>query len=536
MVPRRKRPDARGRLVRPVCRELDGGLRVRFSGSDGALWITAFGSDKVYRFTGYNFPSRLVPVVLDVQGAGGSHYTTELTLSHRNTKGGARIGLRFVPSNGVGAGVAAVTLGLFAPSANLPEYVKLSSLIVIPDAIAFLRSQGVYIPPGAVGTLQATFQGPNANEFYAAARTTTPGQGGSFGLSYAPLPSTGGTLHVVGLQENASQRSNLALINAGGTPIRLHVELRDASGKPLDAGRDVDLGPFGWIQLNRVLSGLAATGRAIVTRVQGTSTFSAYGVLNDNGTSDGSFIPQVDPASTQGADRLVPVVLDVAGLAANRYRTELTFSNLSGAPLALNALYTGALGTGSGTLSVPLAPGAQTILPDAIAALRNAGVLISGGNVAGALLVTSSSGRASDFAVVARTFTASSDGNGTFGVAYPGFPSNELASSTAYVHGLQQNQRTRSNVAVINRGNTGDSITLRLTFLDDHGLAVGMPQELVLAPGEWRQLNQPLSGLNVSLGSVRIERVSGNSLFLAYAVLNDAATSDGSFLPMASVQ
>ena len=36
-----------------------------------------------------------------------------------------------------------------------------------------------------------------------------------------------------------------------------------------------------------------------------------------------------------------------------------------------------------------------------------------------------------------------------------------------------------------------------------------------------------------SAGSAKIERVTGTSRFVAYGVLNDAATSDGSYLPMA---
>ena len=34
-------------------------------------------------------------------------------------------------------------------------------------------------------------------------------------------------------------------------------------------------------------------------------------------------------------------------------------------------------------------------------------------------------------------------------------------------------------------------------------------------------------------GSAKVERVTGTSRFVAYGVLNDAATSDGSYLPMA---
>jgi hypothetical protein len=111
------------------------------------------------------------------------------------------------------------------------------------------------------------------------------------------------TITVFGLQQNAAQRSNLALVNTGGGPITLHTVLLGPAGQTLNT-LDTGLGPYGWTQLNTPLAGTPATsGVAIVTRTSGTSTFSAYGVLNDAVTSDGSFIPPLaaDPSSARPA-------------------------------------------------------------------------------------------------------------------------------------------------------------------------------------------------------------------------------------------
>jgi hypothetical protein len=55
---------------------------------------------------------------------------------------------------------------------------------------------------------------------------------------------------------------------------------------------------------------------------------------------------------------------------------------------------------------------------------------------------------------------------------------------------------------------------------------------VTLAPGQWTQFNQPLAALEATSGFALIQKTSGNSTFVAYGVLNDAVTSDGSYIPM----
>ena len=55
---------------------------------------------------------------------------------------------------------------------------------------------------------------------------------------------------------------------------------------------------------------------------------------------------------------------------------------------------------------------------------------------------------------------------------------------------------------------------------------------MTLAPGQWTQFNQPLAAFGAASGYARIEKTSGNTAFVAYGILNDAVTSDGSYIPM----
>ncbi|MEO6324846.1 MAG: hypothetical protein ABIT01_03510 [Thermoanaerobaculia bacterium] len=100
------------------------------------------------------------------------------------------------------------------------------------------------------------------------------------------------------------------------------------------------------------------------------------------------------------------------------------------------------------------------------------------------------------------------------------------------MYGLRQDTAIRSNLAVISRGDAGDSIQLRITYFGSSGAQLGAPVETTLAPGEFRQFNTPLAPLGAAAGYARVERISGASRFVTYGVLNDAATSDGSYIGM----
>ena len=471
-------------------------------------------------------PEQLLPVVLDTPGAGGTHYTTELTLGSKAAVPVTAL-LQYTASAGAGSGYARVTL---APGEQR----------IIPDAIGFLRASALAIPndgSAQIGTLRVLFQGASSpSDVFVGGRTSTPGAGGTFGLFYAASPTSTTTATIFGLQQNAAQRSNLALVNAGPDPITLRVALQGPNGEALvgPGGSDACRAAAGSSSTSRCFR-QAASGRAVVTRVSDTGPFTAYGVLNDAVTSDGSFVPPQVPGDATGADRLIPIVLAAAG-----YRSELTLTNLTSQPLALTLAYTGSpqlSAAGSGSAPFTLQPGEQLIRADAMAFLRNLGLPIpSTGSVGGSLLVKAPNRNdipASSLAAGARTFT-NAVGGGTFGLFYPGLTLGESATASAYVNGLQQNGAQRSNLAVVNRGDAGDTIVLRVTYFGPDGAALASPGT---RPRSRRGVVpvQPATRLarrGASSGFAKVERISGSSRWVAYGVLNDQHNSDGSYIPM----
>lgn len=235
---------------------------------------------------------------------------------------------------------------------------------------------------------------------------------------------------------------------------------------------------------------------------------------------------------SSGPELLLPVVLDVFGAGGSHYTTELTFVSRATAPVTVSLLYTASVGGGSGTVTLPLAPGEIRVVADAIAFLRAQGLTIPADASAkvGSLKATFA-GAPSASVVFLGGRTTTPGAGGTFGLFYPALSLEQSADGPIFIYGLRQDAATRSNLAVVNRGEAGP-VTLRITYVGNLGATLGAPVDVTLAPGEWRQLDRPLEAFGVPVGYAKVERVSGTSRFLAYGVLNDAATSDGSYVGM----
>src|SRR5262249_54719204 len=146
---------------------------------------------------------------------------------------------------------------------------------------------------------------------------------------------------VYGLRQNATDRSNLAVQHAGrsadgGIVLRLTVlSGDDSTSKTLP---DVALAPGGFSQISGILAsnGLSiANGYVRVERVSGTAPYFAYGVINDQVNSDGSFVLPVPEGSLAGVLGLtIPVLVE-----AGAFTSELTAANRSAVTKTLRLLY-----------------------------------------------------------------------------------------------------------------------------------------------------------------------------------------------------
>jgi hypothetical protein len=482
--------------------------------------------------------SKLVPIVLDVAGLGNARYTTELTLANRGTTA-TTAQLTYTPATSLGAtGAGAVSVSL-SPGIQL----------VIPDAIAYLRGRNLAIPVGSNqgGTLRVDFSGlSSVDAASVSARTTTPSGSGRAGLSYPGVDlqsAQTGTSYLYGLRSTSSDRTNLALVNAGSSgAITLHVTLYSGvagDGRTHVLTPDTTLEAGQWIQIGKVLDVAGFTnGYAKIEIVSGTGPYIVYAVVNDNSTNDGSYLAG-ESASPPTEARLLPVIVESA-----TFQSELVLTN------PLNASQTAILtyvesaspgGGSGGTVNLNFQPGEQKIVPAAIDFLRQQGIAIGpkgSATFAGALSVTFKNGSSVSTGFVGARTAAPLNGTGPgeYGLFYSGIGPSFAATSEAWVYGLSQDGANRSNLAVANLGDVGGPITFKVDVYDGNtGHLAGSTSPATLAHGGWTQLNAVLQSFGVANGYAHVVKLSGADRFAAYGVVNDGGapglgTSDGSYV------
>ena len=110
-----------------------------------------------------------------------------------------------------------------------------------------------------------------------------------------------------------------------------------------------------------------------VERVSGTAPYYAYGVINDQVNSDGSFIPPVLESALAGKTRMtLPAVVETTA-----FSTELVVTNWGSAKKSLKCHYVAdAIQTAdhAASFSIELNPHQQLILPDFVQWLRDSQV------------------------------------------------------------------------------------------------------------------------------------------------------------------
>jgi len=480
-------------------------------------------------------PALFVPIIISSSGIGGSFYTSELTLTNRGTQT-ATVELSYVEAFVGGSGTVTTTLAA-------------GQQRIVPDAIAYLVSLGMPIPAtgNRGGTLRVRFIGLSSpSDGAVTVRTATAVASGRAGLAYPGVSTQAaltGTSFVPGLRQNATDRSNLAMQHAGTSaqgPITLRLTVFSGNpGSPSQATLpEVTLNAGEFSQLTLILAGLNLNnGFVKIDRISGTAPYYAYGVINDSSNSDGSFIPAIpENAMTGRSGMSLPVIVEGA------FTSELVVTNWSTQQKVVRFTYveSGQRSTTS-TFSISLNPSQQSLIPNLFQYLRSLntpGIGPRGLTYVGALFATVDGGDAGGIFVGARTSTPG--GGGAFGLFYSAVPNATTSTGSAWLFGLQQNAENRTNLALVNTGEEGNSpITLSIDLYDGNtGIKVTTLTE-TLNPRAWRQLGTVLnSASGVTQGYARVTRTSGSNPFIAYAVVNDGGqpnqrSGDGAFVASA---
>ena len=476
-----------------------------------------------------------VPVILTAAGRNDSFFTSEMTLTNRGTRE-ARLHYTYTAHIGGGTG-------------STSEVLPAGHQRVVSDALDHLRNLGIPIPAegNRIGTLRV--EAPVASQVGVLVRTTTAVPDGRAGLAYPGIGMEEGfhrAVYLCGLRQNTQDRSNVAFQNMGAPEegpiiLRTTVFSGDPNGPAPRVLQEVRLGPGGFHQYSGVLGSLA-NGYVRVERVRGTAPFYAYGVINDQANSDGSYVfPVVESFPGGAAGQTLPVIVETTA-----FTSELTVTNFSATAKVVNFSFVAdGIQTTDHTVRVPapLAAGQQLVIPELVDEVRRRGLAGIGptrGGLAGPLFATVADGNMEGIVVGARTVTQAVFAGGQYGVFYSAAPYGSAFSQVAWVEGLQQNQESRSNLALVNTGEVDDSQSVfAIDIYDgDTGLPVRTITGITVPARGWRQINSILRDYaqETTQGYVRIRKISGYNPFLAYGVINDGPSpgersGDGAYIP-----
>jgi Beta-propeller repeat len=480
-----------------------------------------------------------VPVIVSSTGLNNSFFTSELMLTNRGNKD-ATLNFTYTSGFGGGSGVASDSL-----SAGQQR--------IIPDAIAYLRSIGMPIPESGnrAGSLAVRFSGLSVrSDAGATVRTTTAVNDGRVGLAYSGISAQGaltGTSYLCGLRQDAFHRSNVALQNIG-SPEQGDVRLRLTvfSGGPTPPYSQVlpeqTLSPGTFKQFSGILNsnGLSLpSGYVRVELLDGKSPYYAYAVVNDQTSSDGSFVPPTPEFTPAEQNNLVlPAIVETGVLSS-----ELVLTNFSTELKTLRFAYVAdniQSPDSTVNLVIQLKPGEQSFVPNFVQYLRdNQGSTVEeiGPIYAGALFATVEGGDSSGVFWGANTSAPS--GAGRHGVFYAAIPQCATRSSSAWLYGVQQNSENRTNLALVNTGQIDDGadvFTIEI-FDGQTGTKAGSIEGISLGAKRWIQFERILAQhtAGVEQGYARVTRTAGSNPFIAYAVVNDGEhpgerTGDGAFV------
>jgi hypothetical protein len=505
------------------------------------------GVQAIYGVSGSISESIFVPIVLSAAGLNGSFFSSEMSVSNR---GDTSATVEFVYTAAYGQGSGTVTDSIAAGQQR-----------IVKDAIAYLRTLGLPIPSSGSqgGTLRVNFSGLSAvSDGAVSVRTTTiigPTQtaiGGRAGLAYAGIPISQcltTTAYISGLRQNSTDRSNIAVQNVGSSSdgditLRVTVFSGDVTHPQVSQLPDIILQPGGFQQISGILGSVSlANGYVRVERMSGTASYFAYGVINDQANSDGSFILPILDSSLTGKTRLtLPVIVETSA-----FSSEIVATNWSSTKKTLDCRFIAngiQAADATAHFQISLNPSEQLIIPDFVQYLRAqavAGIGAKGPAFAGALFASISSSDLSGVSLAARTSTPG--GGGRYGLFYSSVPNGSASTTSAWIYDLQQDSESRSNLALVNTGEQdGSGSTFQIDLFDGNtGGPVGsITNSTPLSAGMWTQIGTILAQYapGTSQGYAHITLKAGTNPFIVYGVINDgnqpgARTGDGAFLASA---
>jgi CubicO group peptidase (beta-lactamase class C family) len=385
---------------------------------------------------------------------------------------------------------------------------------VIPDAVDWFDRSGS-------GPLQVF----SSEALTTTSRTFNQSSEGTFGQSLDGVTATGGlesgeSAVLMQLREDDTVRTNIGIHNQWRGFARVEVSLYDDAGSLVNAHSRL-IPPLHTVQLNRPFLKFGGrsdidSGYAVINVRSGQDIY-VYGSVIDNATGDPTAIPMKGGV---GAYRQwIAAAAHGGGAHGSVWRTDVCLLNRSGETAVAEITFHRDNGE-TGRFSSTLFDGQQLVLRDVVADLGMVG--------SGAIEIDTNS----PLLASSRTYNAGTEG--TFGLFLDGVSTQVAADGGAsvWLPQLRQNQSFRTNIGLVNSGDTAARVWI---YLYDSSGAELASRRRVLQPSEWLQLQEPFSRLasrtDIDAGYARIEVEAGDGV-IAYASVIDNTTNDGTAISM----
>jgi hypothetical protein len=442
----------------------------------------------------------IVPAASHAPGAEDTTWVTDLQLLNPG-EGDAEAALAFLPAGGDNSGAAETTTTLSAGTAV--EYLDVVSGLLGRDGSGAIR-------------IRTTTQLLVASRTY---NTAAAGTYGQFipGVSAETAVAPGATTRLVGLVGNDSFRTNLGFANTTDQAATATITLRDVMGTAVSI-RTETLEPFGWLQINRVFSGLGAVNAAVaeIRNDSASAELQVYASVVDGTTGDPIYVTAV-PEATPGSPVWLTAAAHANGVGTSVWRTDIFVANPSDDPATATLTWVGPSGQPSALATVEVAAGAIVRLDDAVSGTF-------GKSGSGAIRVATNAGR---LEVTSRTYNQAE--TGTYGQFIPGVLESAALGTgeLAYLPQLRQDDNFRTNVGFLNLSTSG--IVVDVEYFDGTAGSLGTVSYTVPA-SSWMQANQAPPA-DLASGFARLRSSTPNAKFFVYASVVDRGSDDPVFIP-----
>ena len=217
-----------------------------------------------------------VPAAANVSGVNGAYYQTDVWVDNPSASTIAFV-VTYLPAGQDNSGRQGVSLSLGPHSQvaianvldNLFQTTGSGALKLDSDAF-FLATSRTYNSASAAGTF-------------------------GVGVAGRPLAASVSRGIIIGLSNNVSYRSNVAVMNPQPVPVTVTFQLYRADGTALGEGTQ-RLAPFDWFQASTIFGFLGVTStedNAYVTVSSPDGSFFSYGSVVDQRSGDGTVIEAV---------------------------------------------------------------------------------------------------------------------------------------------------------------------------------------------------------------------------------------------------